>query len=129
MKGFLKFFLGMIVGALLCLGVLYFLGNAGAGNNGLTLFEQPGESISTKSFKVIQVDYNGNALAMEKSGYGEDTYLGMVVLFLAEEGVSYYDDQIIKMPVGMCAKQLGTYRYQTGAGNVKTVPAVAIRKK
>lgn len=119
----------MIVGALLCLGVLYFLGNSGAGNDGLTLFEQPGESISTKAFKVIQVDNYGNALAMEKSGYGEDTYLGMVVLFLAEEGVSYYDDQIIKMPAGMCAKQLGTYRYQTGAGNVKTVPAVALRQK
>ena len=132
MKGFFKFFLGMIVGALLTLAVLFYIGNrADGGDNGipgLTLFEEPGDCISTQSFKVIQVDQYGNALAMEKSGNG-DLYLGVLVLFLAEENASYYDDQIIKIPSGSCAKQLGTYRYTSNAGAVKTVPAVAIRKK
>ena len=99
----------MIVGALLTLAVLFYIGNrVGGGDNGipgLTLFEEPGDCISTQSFKVIQVDQYGNALAMEKSGSG-DLYLGVLVLFLAEENASYYDDQIIKIPSGSCAKQL-----------------------
>lgn len=123
----------MIVGALLCLAVLFFLSTSSDEGNdngirGLTLFEQPGDCISTQSFKVIQVDAYGNALAMEKSGSG-DLYLGVLVLFLAEENASYYDDQIIKIPSGSCAKQLGTYRYTSNAGSIKTVPAVAIRKR
>lgn len=128
MKGFIKFILGVVVGFILCFVLLFFIGNRSNGN-GLTLFDEPGESISTKSFKVVQVDDDGNALAMEKSGYSENTYLGMVVLFLAEEGKSYYDDQIITIPAGMCARQLGTYRYFSNGGELKTVPAVAIRKK
>lgn len=128
MKGFIKFLLGVVVGFILCFVILFFIGNRSNGN-GLTMFDEPGESISTKSFKVVQVDGDGNALAMEKSGVSENTYLGMVVLFLAEEGKSYYDDQIISIPAGMCARQLGTYRYFTNGGALKTVPAVAIRKK
>jgi len=133
MKKFLTFLMGMIVGALLCLAVLFFLSTSSDEGNdngirGLTLFEQPGDCISTQSFKVIQVDAYGNALAMEKSGSG-DLYLGVLVLFLAEENASYYDDQIIKIPSGSCAKQLGTYRYTSNAGSIKTVPAVAIRKR
>lgn len=128
MRKFLTFLLGVVVGALLTFAVLFYIGNRSNGN-GLTMFDEPGESISTKSFKVVQVDAGGNALAMEKSGYGENTYLGMVVLFLAEEGKSYYDDQIITIPAGMCARQLGTYRYFSNGGELKTVPAVALRKK
>lgn len=128
MKGFIKFLLGVVIGFILCFVLLFFIGNRSNGN-GLTLFDEPGESISTKSFKVVQVDGDGNALAMEKSGVSENTYLGMVVLFLAEEGKSYFDDQIITIPAGMCARQLGTYRYFTNGGALKTVPAVAIRKK
>lgn len=133
MKKFLIFLLGVFVGALLCFLVLFYIGTnprveGDNGIPGLTLFEQPGDCISTQSFKVIQVDQYGNALAMEKSGSG-DLYLGVLVLFLAEENASYYDDQIIKIPSGSCAKQLGTYRYTSNAGSIKTVPAVAIRKK
>ena len=130
MKKFLTFLLGMIAGALLCLGVLYFMGNStGNDNDALTLFEQPGDVISTKPFKVFQVDASGNALATENSNAEYGWYNGMVVLFLAEDGVSYYDEQIIKVPSGKCVRQLGTYRYITTSNTVKTVPAVALRNK
>ena len=134
MKKFLIFLLGMVVGALLCFLMLFYMStsaNESSDNGipGLSLFEQPGESISTKSFKVFQVDTYGNALATENSNAEYGWYNGMVVLFLAEEGVSYYDDQIIKVPSGQCVRQLGTYRYTTTADLVKTVPAVAIKKK
>lgn len=134
MKKFLTFLLGMVVGALLCFLVLFYIGTnprveGDNGIPGLSLFEQPGDVISTKSFKVFQVDSYGNALARECSDEKYDLYLGVVVFFTAEEGKSFYDDQIIKVPVGQCVRQLGTYRYTTTDNFVKTVPAVALRKK
>lgn len=137
MKKFLTFLLGVFVGALLCFVVLFYIGTKASeaseesdnGIPGLTLFEQPGECISNKSFKVILVDSYGNALATEKSSDRYDLYGGMVVLFIAEEGMSYYDDQIIMVPSDQCVRQLGTYRYTTTANSVKTVPVVALRKK
>ena len=90
---------------------------------GLTLFEQPGEVMTAKSYEVLQVVAGGNALANAESGHG--TYYGMVVLFLTDENTNYYDDQIIKVPQGKFVRQVGTYRYTTKSG-YKTVPAVRL---
>ena len=84
---------------------------------GLTLFEQPVDVVDSQSFRVFQVIKAGNALA-----YG---YKGMVVLLIAGENTHYYDDQIIKVPSGKCARQIGTYQYETKNG-YKTVPVVEI---
>ena len=54
---------------------------------------------------------------------------GLMVLFLCDEGKSYYDDQVIKVPEGKCAKQIGTFKYSTKAGFDKTVPIVSILNK
>jgi hypothetical protein len=91
---------------------------------GLTLLEQPGEVMTSDSYKVLQVVDGGNALANASTGHG--THYGMVVLFLVDEGVHYYDDQIIKVPQGKFVRQVGTYQYPTKAGSYKTVPAVKI---
>ena len=68
---------------------------------GLTVFEQPAEVISSSSFEVFQVVQNGNALARmgERKSYGTGyNYYGMVVLLLADENTHYYEDQIINVP-------------------------------
>ena len=128
MKGLAKFLLGVVVGFVLCLGCVFILAaiNSDSEVDGLTLFEEPGDCISTKPFKIIQVTSDGNALAMEKSS-DLDIYTGMVVLFLSDKNTSFYDDQIIAVPSGSCVKQMGTYRYVAGSGSIKTVPAVAIK--
>lgn len=94
---------------------------------GLTLLEQPADVINSPSFEVLQVIEAGNALANAKGDYGY--YNGMVVLFIADENTYYYDDQIIKVPNGKCARQIGIYQYETEGGYKKTVPAVAICDK
>lgn len=127
MKKFLLFLAGFISGAAVLLGVLLLIAKGVENNSsriqGLTLFEQPGEVMTAKSYEVLQVVDGGNALANAESGY--DTYFGMVVLFLADENTNYYDDQIIKVPQGKCVRQVGTYQYPTKNG-YKTVPAVRI---
>ena len=131
MKKFLIFLAGFISGAVVLLGVLLLIAKGVENNSsqiqGLTLFEQPGEVMPAKSYEVLQVVAGGNALAHAESGF--DTYFGMVVLFLADENSNYYDDQIFKVPLGQCVRQVGTYQYPTQNGGYKTVPAVRLYQK
>ena len=55
----------------------------------VVLFEKPQQEINVKSFEVMQVLPDGSALATVE----DISNIGMVVLFLADEEVSYYDDQ------------------------------------
>ena len=99
-------------------------------NQMANLFENEGECISENSFEVFQVLDSGDALANEiEEKYSTSLHTGLVVLFLHENGKSYYDDQIIKIPSGKCVKQIGVYKYPTKDGFEKTVPIVDIRKK
>lgn len=50
----------------------------------------------------------------------------MVVLFLGNEGTSFYDNQKIEIPKGKVAKQIGNYSYMSQSYNEKTVPIVKI---
>lgn len=126
MKKGLLFIAGVITGIILTIIVLVVIAD-NTSDKGLTLFEKEGECVSDKSFEVFQVLNDGNALASEYEGFSIAT--GITVLFLAEKGTSYYDDQVIKIPEGKCAKQIGVYKYITNAGIEKTVPIVEILDK
>lgn len=141
MKHWIYFALGVVVGFFLCVALGYislFLFDDMDDYSQerepkklyeLTLFEQPGDCISSKDFKVTNVDEQGNAFARERDNDRYESYFGMTVLFLAEEGKSYYDEQIIRIPKGKCVKQLGIYKYKLSeySKDQKTIPAVAIR--
>ena len=139
MKHWIYFALGVVVGFFLCVALGYislFLfddiddySQEPKQLYELTLFDKPGDCISSKDFQVTKVDDQGNAFAREKSSDYSDLYFGMTVLFLATDSISYYDEQIIRIPKGKCVKQLGIYRYKLSGlpGDNKTIPAVAIR--
>lgn len=128
MKNLGIFVAGVVCGALLIilLGVAYTNGSSDI-DTGMALFEEEGECISENSFKVFQVLDSGDALANEVEKYSIPT--GLVVLFINKDGLSYYDNQVIKIPSGKCVKQIGTYKYPTKSGFEKTVPVVDIREK
>lgn len=128
MKNVLIYLAGFISGVVFIFVLALFVSRTSADNKveGLTVFEQPAEVISSSSFEVFQVVQNGNALARmgERNSYGTGyNYYGMVVLLLADENTHYYDDQIVNVPKGKCAMQIGTYQYETKDG-YKTVPVV-----
>ena len=129
MKKLLIFIAGMVSGILLLFLISLFVANQSS-NDGLRLFEEEGECVSTNSFQVIQVLDSGSALArgIEKD-YFTSTATGITVLFLNEGNSSYYDEQIIKVPRGKCVKQIGVFKYNTRMDIEKTVPVVAIREK
>ena len=119
---------GVVTGAILVVVVSMLIAGGNSTYKGITLFEKEGECISENSFKVFQVLDSGEALANEvKQGYLIPT--GLTVLFLNEDGLSYYDDQVIKIPSGKCAKQIGIFKYSAKSGMEKTVPIVGIRNK
>ena len=127
MKKVLIFIAGIVTGAILMLVIAALIGNSSNGessNNGMTFFEKEGDCISENNFQVLD---SGEALANEIDELSIST--GLMVLFLCDEGKSYYDDQVIKVPEGKCAKQIGTFKYSTKAGFDKTVPIVSILNK
>ena len=142
MRKGLVFFFGMIVGALLTIGVLYFIGNSNTtgnsvssalyGDPGISLVDEPGDVMTLKGFRFFQVLSNGTALAYstDKANVRYDfEYSDPVVFFLPVEGTTYYDDLILKVPAGKVVRQIGTYRYETKNEFVKTVPIVQILDK
>ncbi len=123
MKKIWVFMLGIITGIILTILFAVIMSNVSNGSmSGLTMFEQPGEClISKSSLKVFQVLETGVALTMIK-----DDFSSAVYLLIDNDGKTYYDDQVIKLPSGKCFKQIGTYRYYTKKDVLKTVPVVQI---
>lgn len=130
MRSFLIFIGGVVTGAFLLFvfGLFLTIGEASSPaeeTNKKTMFEKEGDCISEKSFAVRQVLDSGDALADEmKEVYSELVPTGLTVLFLCEDGKSYYDNQIIKIPSGKCAKQVGLFKHYSS-----TVPIVSICDK
>ena len=137
MKKWVVFLLGLISGVVLTLVTMVILAmgaNTNANNNGVTLFDQPGECLNAKAFEVMQVVDNNHALAYEVEWNDVlETYMqtgsGLLVLVTNDNGEYYYDDQIIEVPQGMCMRQVGIYRYQTRMDMEKTVPIVKLMNK
>ena len=114
-------------GALVAVAIMSYVGN----------FSNSGEVMNLRSFKVKQVLSNG-AVHMDginKSKPGEfDFIAGTRVLFLPEDGVLYYDDQVITLPSTKCVRIIGTYRYETtgfldSEKYVKTIPVLKVFDK
>lgn len=122
-----KFILTYLGGIVTGIILVIILGIIVAGQDGTTsqdenlvMFDKPQQEVKAESFKVLQVLQNGNALATIE----DFPNFGTVVLFLAKDGMSYYDDQIIEIPSGKQAMQIGSYKYFTQNNTEKTVPVI-----
>lgn len=129
LKNILIFIAGMVT--MFILMVLFGLAvnsSSNSGYPGLTIFEEEGKCTGARQIKIMQTLEPNMALAHAKTLpnaiYDENEIL---VLLLGDENASYYDDQKINIPKGMCAKQVGTYQYESRELGMKTVPAVTIK--
>lgn len=137
MKKIWVYLLGVLTGIVVTIIALAIIGVAiNAKNdpgtrmsNGMSFFDTPGEVINEPSFKVFQALGDGAALAEGKGDSHSSIYLGVNALLYNEEGIPYYDEQIITAPKGKCFRQVGIYRYHTKSGMDKTVPIVMILDK
>lgn len=125
-KFILTYVAGIVTGCVLLfvIGCIINAKNSSAEKEDIVMFDSPRNAVPGKSFKVVQVLPDGNALARIDNVY--DDNFGVVVLFLGDESTSYYDDQKIEIPKGKVAKQIGNYSYMSRMNIEKTVPVVKI---
>ena len=81
---------------------------------------------------MVQVlDKGALALCRSRDGNPElgirPSYLGATVFIVDDGRNMFYDNQIIKVPEGKKAYQIGTYQYMTKTETVKTVPVIEFR--
>lgn len=125
-KFILTYVAGIVTGCVLLfvIGCIINAKNSSAEKEDIVMFDSPRNAVPGKSFKVVQVLPDGNALASVDNVY--DDNFGIVVLFLGDESTSYYDNQKIEIPKGKVAKQIGNYSYMSRMKIEKTVPVVKI---
>lgn len=125
-KFILTYVAGIVTGCVLLfvIGSIINAKNSSAPKEDIVMFDSPRNAVPGKSFKVVQVLPDGNALASVDNVY--DDNFGIVVLFLGDESTSYYDDQKIEIPKGKVARQIGNYSYMSRMKIEKTVPVVKI---
>lgn len=130
MKKIWTFILGMITGAILFCLASYCITYKPWSKSpmlipGLTIFETAGDVLPYKSFEVLQVLPNGSVLVKSSKYNNESSYISCPISYmLAPQTGGYYDDQVLKVPVGKIVRQIGTYNYTTGGGFDKTVPVI-----
>ena len=88
---------------------------------GLVLFPKKGECITKNNLEIFQTIKPNMALA-QVGKFPNET----LVLLVNYDGNSYFDKQKILIPAKKCARQIGTYPYQTKMEFNKTVPVVVI---
>lgn len=127
MKKVWVFILGMLTGVVVTIVTAAFFYAVFAllsysDDSELNIFDRPGDClIENSALEVFQVLDDNAALTMPPGAYEYTVYL-----LMNNEGVSYYDDQVVKLPTGKCFRQIGTYHYETAADTWKTVPVVEI---
>lgn len=143
-KGFI-YFLGILTGVLLTLGFFAVRSNSSKGEinvgekteektklpDGVTMLDEPIPFKEAKNFEVLQVVFEDAALARseKKMQYtGSIHYTDPIVLIVADQKNTFYDDQIVKCPKESKVMQVGTYKYQTQMG-WKTVPIIRFVKE
>ena len=97
----------------------------------ITMLEPPVPFTEAKYFEILQVVFDDAALAQseKKMQYtGSIYYTDLVVLIVADQKNTFYDDQIVKCPKDSKVMQVGTYNYQTKMG-WKTVPIIRFVKQ
>ena len=90
-------------------------------DNGVTMFDEPGDKIDETEFKVIQALERGSS-ALSR-GTGINTHL-TTYLLVNDESKLYYDDEKVTVPSGKIARQVGIFQYETKGGVSKTVPII-----
>ena len=132
MKKWLIFGGGVLTGVILTfLFAFIFFGSRSDGDDGTTWFEKPGDVIEVDAFEVFQVLGEDAALVQGKSHEfsSREVFRGAVYLLTNEDGKYYYDDEVVRVPEGKVARQVGIYRYQTESKFEKTVPIIQIMSK
>ncbi|MBR6054601.1 MAG: hypothetical protein IKP46_04610 [Bacteroidales bacterium] len=97
----------------------------------MNFLDEPVPFTEAKKFKILQVVFDDAALANseKKLEFTNDfIYSDPVVLIVADQANTFYDDQIVKAPNDCKVMQVGTFKYESGLG-WRTVPVIRFVKE
>ena len=95
-----------------------------------TIFDAPRECVSSNRFEVETILNSRYVIAKELDPEIDDYNIptGLEVVFI-DENDEYYTEQVIKIPSGKCARQIGVYKSTHFMYDDKTLPIVKIMNK
>jgi len=91
---------------------------------GVNMLAAPVDFTTSKKFKIMQVISEGALATCATYEYGFEMFNDPIVYIIADSENQFYDDQIIKVPSGKKAVQIGTYQYSNRLNVQKTVPVI-----
>ena len=97
--------------------------NSNANESDITIAEQQTVFTTATKFEVFQVLGDGALANCEEKGHSTSFFTGPVVYIVTDGQNLFYDDQVIEVPKGKKAMQIGTFRYETKLGE-KVVPVI-----
>ena len=96
----------------------------------VTMFSEPRECVGSNDFKV-EIILDGKYVIAKELFEGLEKYgstTDLTVVFIDNDN-SYYTDQVIKVPKGKCARQVGVYKSTHFMYDDKTLPIVEFMSK
>lgn len=117
MRKGLIFFLGIVTGCVLTIAVLFVIGitNSNANESDITIAEQQTVFTTATKFEVFRfLGWCFGQLRGER--VFNFIFTGPVVYIVTDGQNLFYDDQVIEVPKGKKAMQIGTFRYETKLG-------------
>ena len=95
-----------------------------------TMFGEPRGCVTSNRLKVEIILDEKYVIALELDSRFDsvDIPTGLEVVFIDEDN-TYYTDQIVKIPKGKCARQIGVYKSDHYLYDDKTLPIVEIMNK
>ena len=116
--------IGAIIGAAAVFVVVFVFGvGLPKEQEDIVWFDKIGDCMTKENLKVFQIIAPNKALVGEE----KDKLLDKpVMLLVTHHKIHLYDEQVLPMPAGRCARYAGNFALKTKDDGVKTIPVVVV---
>ena len=123
-KHILSVLAGAVIGAAITLVVVFVYGvGLPKQQDDIVWLEQAGKCLTKENLRVFGIIAPNKALVGEEKDYMLDK---QIMLLVTTHNANFYEDQVIRMPAGKCAKHAGNFNFRTREDGVRIVPVVVI---
>lgn len=124
MKHLVSALAGAVIGSAVTLVVVFSLGvGLPKEQEEIVWFDKVGECMTRENLKVFQI------LAPNKALVGEEKDLLLdkpIMLLVTHHKIPLYEEQVLPMPKGRCAKHAGNFNLETKDDGVRVIPVVVV---
>lgn len=129
------YFLGILTGVVITIAIAFVYYKIHLSSGNLSMFDVRGQKMEATAYTILHTYDETHALAIDSHEYELSAFINLpstyynIVYIIGGEGSHFYDGLKAQSSGNYCFYQVGTYRYKTQDGEVKTIPAVMLMKK